>query len=151
MSVTPTPNQALRFGQGNTTSMNAVAQAFTGVFPPNYLESDHYLFHHRLGQNIRCAPILLGLIDDPTQDLSYPSNATLAAIGPEWWNVLSPNFMQPNNYGAAPSFPPLAAPPAATQATAVFPSGNPSSPPAGTPSLTGWPTNPPFPRKAPLL
>jgi hypothetical protein len=108
-------NVNLYFGQANNAVQDAIAIASNpGVVPPgaSYLEPNHYVYHHRLGQNARAAGILLPIMDLVTMDLSYPSNATIAITGPELWDVLSPNFKQPNDYGAAPNFPPLDAPPA---------------------------------------
>lgn len=97
----------LNQGFADTDSLNAIAEDMgEGVFPPNYLTPQHYIFHHRMGQNVRVAPILLGM-DDPNNDLNYPSRSNLEKIG-------QPELLLENKQ-PAPSqapFPPFDVPPA---------------------------------------
>lgn len=95
-------------GFSNTTVADGIVIAIgTGVFPPNYLTPQHYIFHHRMGQNIRCAQILLPIDDQPASDLNYPSRTVLEQVG-------QPELLLENKQAAPPQapFPPLAAPPA---------------------------------------
>lgn len=95
----------LNQGFANTDTLNSVATG-AGAFPPNYLTPQHYIFHHRMGQNVLVAPILLGM-DDPNNDLNYPSRANLEQIG-------QPELLLENKQPAPPQapFPPFDAPPA---------------------------------------
>lgn len=109
---TTTPDASLlsNLSQGfaNLTTQNAIVTALgAGVFPPNYLTPQHYLFHHRMGQNVRCAPLLLPLTDQPNSDLNYPSRAMLEQIG-------QPELLLENKVPGAPQqiFPPFDVPPA---------------------------------------
>jgi hypothetical protein len=140
-------NTNLLATQANIASQNAVANAANpGVNPPDYKQANYWRYYRRMGQNVYAAPVLLPLLSDPSQDMSFPTQANLVTMGPPQWNVLDPNFLQLP--APAPTFPALQVPPAATHSTNVFPSGNPSSPPAGS---GPFPPNPPFPRTKALL
>jgi hypothetical protein len=142
------PNPALRFTQANIATQNAVATALNpGVSPPNYLLANYWTFYRRLGCNAPSAPILIPLIDDVSQDMSFPSNATLAATGPELWNVLSPNVKQPSqpNSTIASDFPPFDAPPASMTLNTAFPGGTSMGDRVGILPESNFPTNPGFP------
>lgn len=110
------PFSAPAQGFGNTTTSDAIATAMNpGVSPPNYLTNNHYLFHHRMGQNIRCTPLLLPLAQ-PAADINYPAivnQPSLVTMNPAGtpgaaWLLAS---KQPNP--PPPNFPPLTVPPAA--------------------------------------
>jgi hypothetical protein len=74
-------------GDANVAISNGVATgANPGVSPPNYLQVNHYFYHHRAGENARVAPVLLGM-EDPSLDLNYPSRAFIATLGPPEWVV----------------------------------------------------------------
>lgn len=135
-------NTALNFSQANLTQQDAIVTAANpGVSPADYRGANHYVFHHRLGQNARCAPLLLG-IDNPANDLSYPSNAFIKAIGPERWDVLSPN--QHFAGTANSTFAALTVPPASMTKNTNFPASSTTSPPAGKPPFPGLPKFPTF-------
>jgi hypothetical protein len=141
-------NPNLSFSQAIPATQNAIANASNpGVSPPSYLQPQYWLYYRRMGCNVVAAPILIPLIDDVTQDLSNPSNATIATIGPPLWNVLDPNFKQPNNYGAAPNFPAPEVPPAPSSPLWVG-SGMDASVRVGITPENQFPTNEGFPPPA---
>lgn len=97
----------LNLGFANTTSLNAVATALNpGVSPPDYTTPNHYIFHHRLGENIRCAPELLGM-EAPSANLMYPRRTMLEQIGQPELLLENRNPLGGNN-----NFPALQVPPA---------------------------------------
>lgn len=77
----------LNQGFANTDTLNAIATALNpGVAPPNYLTPQHYIFHHRMGNNVCAAPILLGMEDPNYQgtvgnDGPYPLRTNLEQVG----------------------------------------------------------------------
>jgi hypothetical protein len=76
---------SLSQSQADPTVANGIATgANPGVTPPNYILAAYYNYHHRLGENVRCAPILLGM-EDPTKDLNYPSKNDIVVLGPDYW------------------------------------------------------------------
>jgi hypothetical protein len=67
------------------TVANGIATgANPGITPANYILAAHYAYHHRTGENVRCAPVLLGM-EDPTKDLGYPSKNDITVLGPPEW------------------------------------------------------------------
>lgn len=67
-------------GQSNVTVANGIAGSMNpGVSPPDYTTTNHYQYHKMMGQNVRVAPVLLGM-DAPIYDTPYPSRAQLNAL-----------------------------------------------------------------------
>lgn len=81
-------NLVLYKGQADIDVQDAIAEAAnlpldgSGVTPADYTTANHYLYHQMFGQNVRCAPVLLGL-EYVAIDPQYPSRKILHELFPD--------------------------------------------------------------------